>query len=370
MKTAAKPLSQPEAVGFDTDARVRSVFRDAYALESPRLESLYSKSKRHQWDAELDVDWQRFEPDVDILDRKGDFLFRLACVQELPSDQQSALFKAANVFLVSQVLHGEQAALMTCGQLVNLVPEMDAKLAAAAQVIDEARHVEVFTRYLERQRKRYPIDPDLQAIVQALLAEPDWEVKCVGMQIILESVALSFFRLGQEMAVEPVFAEFIGRVHEDEARHVAYGVLTLEERIPRLSQEARRRLEDWAYDAIARIGGRAGKPSFNTQFQALADAGLDLARFLPKLLAEANDPAGVDVEGIRDPMTDTVIPNLLRVGLIPPRLVQGYLAQGWKLDVEAGKVTDLHTWHPETQQARADFQERGRDFSDPGQASL
>jgi len=370
MTATSLPAPNSEVPGFETDARVQSVFRDVYSLESSRLESLYSKSKRHQWDAELDVAWQHFEPEVDILDRESDFLFRLDCVRELSEKQQGDLYKAANLFLVSQVLHGEQAALMTCGQLVNLVPEMDGKLAAAAQVIDEARHVEVFARYLARHRKRYPIDPDLQAIVQALLAEPDWEVKCVGMQIILESVALSFFRLGQEMAVEPVFADFIGRVHEDESRHVAYGVLALEERIPLLSPEARQRLENWAYDAVARIGGRAGKSSFNTQFQALADAGLDLAAFLPKLLAEVNDPAGIDVEGVRDPMTDTVLPNLLRVGLIPPRLVQGYLAQGWQLDLAARKVKDLHTWHEDTRQARADFEARGADFSDPRQASL
>ena len=250
---------------FSSDALVSSVFRDSYTMEVEKLESLYSKSKRHQWNAETDVSWEHFEPDVDILDRNTEFLFRLNCVNELPAEQQTALWKSSNLFLISQVLHGEQAALMTCGQLVNAVPDMDGKFAAAVQVMDEARHVEVFARYLEHHGRRYPIDPDLKWIIEKLLCEPDWEAKCVGMQVILESVALSFFRLGEKIATEPVLKDFIGKVHEDESRHVAYGVLTLEDRIPQLSGESRARLENWAYDAVARIGGRAGKPSFSSQ---------------------------------------------------------------------------------------------------------
>ena len=186
---------------------------------------------------------------------------------------QRRLFREAATFTLSQVLHGEQAALMVCGQLVNVVPDLDGKFAAAVQVMDEARHVEVFARYLDKVGHRYPIDPDLQAIVAQILAETDWEAKCVGMQVILESVALGFFRSGTEMAREPVLASFIGKVHEDEARHVAYGVLSLEARVPNLPDDARRRLEDLAYESVLRIGGRGGKPSFVTQFSALAARG-------------------------------------------------------------------------------------------------
>ena len=352
---------------FSTDALVASVFRDSYTLEADKLEALYSKSKRHQWNAELDVDWSRFAPDVDVLDRESDFLFRLRCVRELPDDEQTALWRAANIFLLSQVLHGEQAALMTCGQLVNAVPDLDGKLAAAVQVMDEARHVEVFARYLACHGKRFPIDPDLKWIVEQLLADPDWETKCVGMQVILESVALSFFRLGEKMGIEPVFRQFIGRVHEDESRHVAYGVMTLAERIPQLDAAKRRRLENWAYDAVARIGGRAGKPGFASQFQALASSGVDMQRFLPRFVEEVSDTSHVDFDGLNDPMAQTVLPNLLRVGLVPERLVDGYLAMGWRVDRDAGTIVDLHTFHSETKAMRAEFASRRVDYSDPRQ---
>jgi len=344
---------------FSADALVRSVFRDDYGLEASKLEALYSKSKRHQWNAELDVDWRAFAPDARILDPQRDILSRLRCVQELPEATRDNLFRQAALFTLSQVLHGEQAALMTCGQLVNAVPDMEGKFAASAQVIDEARHVEVFARYLGCHGNHYPIDPDLQAIVMQLLTEPEWEPKCVGMQVILESVALGFFRLGTEMANEPVLRSFIGRVHEDESRHVAYGVLSLEDRIPQLAPAARRRLEDFAYDAVARIGGRAGKPTFTTQMHALERAGVHVGTFFPKLIAEFSDPSHIDFEGLADPLAQTVLPNLRHVGLIPERHLTGYLAQGFRIDPAAGTIEDVHTFHADAQAARKELAAQG-----------
>jgi hypothetical protein len=349
---------------FDTDALVRSVFRDGYGLEASKLEALYSKSKRHQWNAELDVDWKEFAPEAQILDPKRDILSRLGCVQELPDATRRKLYREAAIFTLSQVLHGEQAALMTCGQLVNAVPDVEGKFSAAVQVMDEARHIEVFARYLALVGHYYPIDPDLQTIIQQLLTEPDWEAKCVGMQVILESVALGFFRLGVEMSEEPLLRQFIGRVHEDESRHVAYGVLTLEERIPQLDEPTRHRLENFAYDAVCRIAGRA-RPSFTTQTRALQAAGIDAATFFPKLIAEFSNPEAIDFTGLADPIADTVIPNLLRVGLVPERHRTGYLAQGFRLDLAARTLEDIHTFHPDAKEARAELQAQGKTASRP-----
>ncbi|MCP3983540.1 MAG: ferritin-like domain-containing protein [bacterium] len=355
---------------FSTEARLQSHFKDDYDFGDDKLQTLYAQAKRHQWDADLDVDWGKFEPGVDVIDRRSDFMSRLACVQELPSEQQTQLFRVLHLFMVSQVLHGEQAAMMTCGQLVNVVPDVNAKLAASVQVVDEARHVEVFARYLECQGGRFPIDPDLKIILEELLAERDWEAKCVGMQVIIESVALSFFRLGSELGVEPVFKSFIGNVRDDESRHVAYGVITLQDRIPALAPGVRERLEDWAYDAIVRIGGRAGKPGFTSMLGALATTDVDFASFMPKFLDEISDQQHLDLDGLADPISDTVLPNLLRVGLVPERHVDGYLAQGWRVDRAAKTVENLHTRHSSAQEKRAEFQERGLTFADPREATL
>ena len=350
---------------FQTDALLQSVFRDHYALDAQKLESLYSKSKRHQWNAELDVDWDHFDPESEILDRNRDFLSRLRCVQELPEATQRNLFREVSVFMMSQILHGEQAALMVCGQLVNAVPDLDGKFAAAVQVMDEARHVESFARYLDKVGHRYPIDPDLKAIVEAILAESDWESKCVGMQVILESVALGFFRSGSDMALEPVLKQFLPRVHEDESRHVAYGVLSLEARIPNLPEVKLTKLQDLAYETVLRIGGRGGRPSFATQFTAIQRSGVDLNALLPKFMAEVANPAGLDLTGLEDPITATVLPNLMRVGLVPKRHELGYLAQGWRVDAENRTLEDLHTWHADTRAARAELAARGLTIAKP-----
>lgn len=342
-----------------SEARLAAVLRDDYGLDAAHLERLYSKAKRHQWNAEADVDWGLFESGVPIIDPERDLLSRLPSIRALPKEAQDALFREAALFLLSQILHGEQAALMVCGQLVNLVPDVDGKLAAAVQVMDEARHVEVFARYLALHGHRYPMDPDLGAIVSALLAETDWEAKCVGMQVILESVALSFFRLGEACAVEPLFASLIGRVHEDESRHVAYGVLALEERLPGLSEATRRRLEDFALDAVTRIAGRAGRPTFTTQLRILERVPVDAGELLPRVVQDLGRLEDLDLEGLRDPVADTVLPNLLRCGLVPERHLLPYLAQGFDIDLAAGTVRDLHSFHPRAREARARLAEAG-----------
>ena len=350
---------------FSSDALVQSVFRDDYGLEPARLEALYSKSKRHQWNAEVDVDWDAFDAEADILDPQTQIFSRLRCVQALPPEVQRRFHHESALFTISQILHGEQAALMVCGQLVNVVPDLDAKFGAAVQVMDEARHIEVFARYLNLHGWHYPIDPDLQAIITELLTEPHWEAKCVGMQIILESVALGFFRLGEKIGREPAFRDFIGRVHEDEARHVAYGIFSLQERIPKLDDTDRRRLEDFAYSAVYRIAGRGGSPTFTSQFNILPRIGIDAREFLPQLFADFAHPEEIDFDGLVDPMSETVIPNLMRVGLIPERHRLGYLAQGWRVDPEQRTIEDIHTFHPDTQAARTELAARGRTVAQP-----
>jgi len=136
-----------------------------------------------------------------------------------------------------------------------------------------------------------------------------------------------------------------------------------------LDPNTRARLENWAYDSVARISGRTGKPGFQSQFQALAETGIDLASFLPRLIAETSDASHIDFDGVEDPMGQTVIPNLLRVGLIPERLLDGYLAQGFRIDRERRIVEDIHTFHADTQAARNEFRERGIDFADSTQVA-
>ena len=116
---------------------------------------------------------------------------------------------------------------------------------------------------------------------------------------------------------------------------------------------------------MLRIGGRGGRPSFATQFTAIQRSGVDLNALLPKFMAEVANPAGLDLTGLEDPITATVLPNLMRVGLVPKRHELGYLAQGWRVDAEKRTLEDLHTWHADTRAARAELASRGLTIAKP-----
>ena len=90
---------------------------------------------------------------------------------------------------------------------------------------------------------------------------------------------------------------------------------------------------------------------------------------MPKLIAETNDASHIDAEGLEDPMAQTVIPNLIRVGLVPVRLVPGYLAQGFRVDLAARRVDDIHSWHADTRAVRAEFARESVDFSSAQEVS-
>jgi len=271
---------------FSTDAMMQSVFPDPLRARREKLESLYSKSKRHQWNAELDVDVGRLRRPL----RRARPLARFPVAPRLRAgvarNLAVALFREAATFTLSQVLHGEQAALMVCGQLVNVVPDLDGKFAAAVQVMTRRASVEVFARYLEKVGRRYPIDPDLKAIVERILAESDWEATVRRHAGILESVSARLLPFGVEMARSG--AGFVHRnVHERTKRATSRMACSRSKaRIPICPTTALRRLETLAYSACCRIAGRGGKPSFTTQWRRCRQRASTPATFIPKLLTK------------------------------------------------------------------------------------
>ncbi|HVM07735.1 MAG TPA: hypothetical protein VM345_04685 [Acidimicrobiales bacterium] len=157
---------------------------------------LYDKAKRAQWNAAADIDWSI---DVDPLRVKDDRIGMLRYEPDSPfarlSERELAqLTFESQAWTVSQFLHGEQGALLATAKIVDTVPDNDAKLYAATQVMDEARHVEVYDRYLhEKLGRSYPINLYLEALLRDLLADPRWDMTYLGMQIMVESLALTSF---------------------------------------------------------------------------------------------------------------------------------------------------------------------------------
>ena len=127
-------------------------------------------------------------------------------------------------------MHGEQGALICTAQIVETVPWIDAKYYAATQVMDEARHVEVFARYLDTKLSgHYPINAHLKMLLDDIIADSRWDMTYLGMQIMVEGLALAAFGFMHQMTTEPLLKKLLRYVMSDEARHVAFGVLSLQE---------------------------------------------------------------------------------------------------------------------------------------------
>jgi len=217
------------------------LFHRKLAIEIPGEADLYEKLKSYQWNASTEIDWSRpirnfseetYEQVKNVFSRQ-DF-------DRLRAEQRA--------FTFTQLFMGEQAALALCAQLLNMVPEMEARFCLAGQVIDEARHVEVFGRYLDRLGAEAPINAALEDLVHRLLESDHCGEKIVGMQIFLEGVAVGIFQRFQHDSPDPLMRDILALVLRDESRHAGFGVIHLADRFRAASAPERRRIEDFVSD--------------------------------------------------------------------------------------------------------------------------
>ena len=160
-------------------------------------------------------------------------------------------------WLLSQFMHGEQGALLCTAKIVETVPWIDAKYYAATQVMDEARHVEVFSRYLdEKLSGHYPMNAHLGLLLDDIVSDSRWDMTYLGMQIMVEGLALAAFGFIQQMTTEPLLKKMLRYVMSDEARHVAFGVLSLQEYYKELSAAELRERQEFAFEAAIRMKDR------------------------------------------------------------------------------------------------------------------
>jgi len=151
--------------------------------------------------------------------------------------------------MLSNFMHGEQGALLAASQIVDATPSMEAKFYGATQVMDEARHVEVFARYLnEKLGGPYRINPHLKSLLDAILTDGRWDMKYLGMQILVEGLAMAAFGFMHKTCSEPLLRELLHYVIRDEARHVAFGVISLNDWFTRLPDRERREREEFVFE--------------------------------------------------------------------------------------------------------------------------
>src|SRR5687767_2388988 len=258
----------------DVDEAVHAVKDNADAIFTwdyekgarPALNKLYEKAKTSQWNGETDLPW---DTDVDqeavvIANAvsQGGFVGDDVDLSHTPFAKWELqdwlrLGVETQNWMLSQFMHGEQGALLCTAKIVEMVPWIDAKYYAATQVMDEARHVEVFAKYLdEKLSGHYPINAHLRLLLDDIINDSRWDMTYLGMQIMVEGLALAAFGFIQQMTTEPLLKKLLRYVMADEARHVAFGVLSLQEYYKELSNSELRERQEFAFEAAVRMRDR------------------------------------------------------------------------------------------------------------------
>ncbi len=232
----------------------------------PKLERLYEKAKTSQWNAQTDLDWSI---EVDPHEAFNIFTesssrdeFERENNRRLPTDSWGeAEWREFSLetfkWRMSQFLHGEQGALLCTAKIVETVPWIDAKYYAATQVVDEARHVEVFGKYIDTKLgDSYPINVHLKLLLDDIINDSRWDMTYLGMQIMVEGLALAAFGFMHQLTPEPLLKKLLRYVMADEARHVAFGVLSLQEFYSELTAAELRERQEFAFEAAVRMRDR------------------------------------------------------------------------------------------------------------------
>jgi hypothetical protein len=253
----------------NTDELIHSVKDNADAIFTwdyekgarPALNKLYEKAKNAQWNGETDLPWDTVVdqealaisgigagPSIDLSETVLKHWAEPEWVQFNIESQNWAL---------SQFMHGEQGALICTAKIVETVPWIDAKYYAATQVMDEARHVEVFAKYLdEKLSGHYPINAHLKMLLDDIVDDSRWDMTYLGMQIMVEGLALAAFGFMHQLTEEQLLKQLLRYVMSDEARHVAFGVLSLKEYYAELSDAELFERQQFAFEAAVRMRDR------------------------------------------------------------------------------------------------------------------
>jgi len=290
-----------------------------YASEVEELRNLYERSKKGQWNAEDDIDWSMpFNRGEWFLPREGALLMP-SILTAIGADDDKCREAAWDEFahLLSQLLHGEQAAMQLCGQLTNSCPEIDAKFYAGAQVIDEVRHVEALAKFLQRKvGVIYPINPTLKILLDMLLQAPTWKLKTLGMQTLFEGMAVGIFDSIVKVTTNPLLKDILRRIQVDESRHAAFGILSMRQVVKESTPEEMHEMEDFAFEILEALNA-------NQQLDMLRlfgpNYGLDPDNTTLMALASPEWPAFNS-----EIYMHTVVPNLMRLGLITERTESDY----------------------------------------------
>ena len=305
------------------------VWQFDYAIDIGKLRDLYSKAKRFQWDAEQAIDWaQEIDPSRPLVDDARSSIMQFPFMQRLDRTRREAFNAHNTAYILSQFLHGEQGALMVAAQQVHAVPDYEAKLYAATQTVDEARHVEVFERYIRKLALIYPISLVLKELIDVTLKADHWVKVCIGMQMVIEGLALGAFHNMRRSTTDPLLRQIVEYVLRDESRHVAFGTVYVGEAIAAMHPDDREDVAQFAFEAMrymveANGGGRrrgevtSPDPGYA---RVLENSDIDPSDFIAGLQeARAQGFRPSRPVGAIHSFRELMMPSLVRVGAVTDR---------------------------------------------------
>ncbi|HSQ64127.1 MAG TPA: ferritin-like domain-containing protein [Polyangiaceae bacterium] len=281
-----------------------------YHTQRIDLRALYEKSKDLMWNART-LPWStNVDPEGETVPDVMNPLFGSDVWRKLEKDGKIPdLRRNVGSWMLSNFLHGEQGALLATAQIVNCAPGSDAKLYASAQVMDEARHVEAYDRYLrDKFELVYPISPHLKSLLDSILTDSRWDMKYLGMQIMVEGLALAAFGVIHQTSNEPLIKQITEQIMQDEARHVAFGVLSLKDVYKDMPEKDMHDREDFIIEASHQLRDR-----FLGQ-EVWARMGL------PQKECEEAAEHSEMMKMFRTLLFAKIVPNVKRLGLSTPRV--------------------------------------------------
>ena len=286
-----------------------------YTVQDNRIKKLYELGKKLNWNVEEDVDWTPDYPPLpeDHFDIENSQWEQHQVFKTFSKEKRKDFFHDLDAWSNSQFLHGEQGALLVASQLACCAPTFNAKLYAASQTFDEARHVEAFNKYIQtRLGRRWPIGTALKGLLDKILTDHRWDLKFIGMQVVIEGLALAAFNVAKDSTHDPVYKQMIGYIIRDEARHVTFGINYLTDFVQTLTEEEQLDRAQFALEACTVSRNRLKAYDVWEKYEL----GIE---YTEQYLKEH-----VLSEQFQDILFSRIMPNLKKIGLLKEELIPEY----------------------------------------------
>lgn len=299
-----------------------------YDTDITKVKDLYKRAKTNQWNAD-DLDWDvSIDPSNPIMRRENTQYYDMPFFKRLSKPQQETFIAHSTAQMLSQFLHGEQGALLTASTITHGVPDVQAKYYAASQTMDEARHVEVYDRYVNKIAMHYPMVSWLKQLVDVTLKTENVHKIMIGMNMIIEGLALGAFNNMYRQTEEPLLKSITFNVMRDESRHVSFGHVFLAPRVAAMHPDDREDLAQFAFDAVKILmeGQRDIDPGF---LKVLEASNIDANDFMAGMKEAADQGLTQELPpGQVHSLKDLMMPALSRAGLITTRTRELFVQAG------------------------------------------